>query len=112
MGENSRDWKAALGSERHIALFVIFSLAATAEPDAHGQLLRRILDDVDGRAPVIPIVDTSTYDNLSVERFNQRCNQWRSALDEVQCKPLFINLMSPEDENISLVLGARLNAHD
>jgi hypothetical protein len=112
MGEDSGDWKTALGNERHIAFFVIFNLTATAEPDAHSQLLRRILEDVDGRAPVIPIVDTSTYDDSSTERFNQRCNQWRSALDEVQCKPLFINLMNPEDEKALLALGARLNEYD
>lgn len=112
MGEDNGDWKAALGNERHIALFVIFNLTATAEPDAHGQLLRQILEDVDGRAPVIPIVDTSTYDDSSAERFNQRCNQWRSALDEVQCKPLFIKLMNPEDEKALLALGARLNEYE
>ena len=105
------DWQAALGNERHIAVFVIFNLAATAESDAHGELLQRIRYRVDGRIPVVPLVDTSNYVERDPDRFRERCNQWRTVLDAIGLKPLFINLASADDEAVLQDLGARLNAH-
>ncbi len=113
MGEDSADWKAALGSEQHIAVFVIFNLAATAEADAHGQVLKRILNDVDGRAPVIPIVDTGAYAERDAERFDQRCRQWRSVLDALRCTPLFLDLTAPNADDVETAMAnleKRLNA--
>ncbi len=112
MGENSNDWKAALGSDEHIAVFVIFNLTATAEPDTHGQFLERIRRDIEGRAPLIAIVDTGNYADRDVDRFRQRCNQWRNVLDKIRCKPLFLNLARPDDEDVLKNLEARLNEHD
>jgi hypothetical protein len=111
MGDNTDEWKAALGSDEHIAVFVTFSLTATAEPDTHGQLMARILRDVDGRTPVIPIVDSGTYADRDADRFRERCNQWRSVFDEIRCKPLFLNLARPDDEDGLQHLEARLNEH-
>ena len=112
MGEDTKDWKAALGSDEHIAVFVVFNLTATAESDAHGQLLKQILNDVGGRVPVIPIVDTGTYADRDKERFRQRCNQWRNVLDKIRCKPLFLNLSTPDDNDVQKELEARLNQHE
>ena len=111
MGADTKDWQAALGNERHIAVFVIFNLAATAESDAHGELLQRIRYRVDGRIPVVPLVDTSNYVERDPDRFRERCNQWRTVLDAIGLKPLFINLASADDEAVLQDLGARLNAH-
>lgn len=111
MGEDTKDWQAALGDERHIAVFVIFNLAATAEPDAHGELLQRIRYRIDGRIPVVPLVDTSNYVERDPDRFRERCNQWRTVLDEIHLKPLFINLATTDDEDVLRDLGARLNAY-
>ena len=112
MGEDPADWKAALGNERHIAVFVIFNLAATAEADAHGELLKRVLGDVRGRIPVIPIVDTGAYADRQQDRFNERCNQWRTVLDQVRCRPLFLNLKTPDAEGILENLEARLHEYE
>ncbi len=112
MGENTEDWKVALGSDEHIAVFVIFNLTATAELDTHGQLLKRIQKDVDGRTPVIPIIDTGIYVDRDVDRFRQRCNQWRNVFDEVRYKPLFLNLSRLDDDDTLKDLESRLTEYD
>jgi hypothetical protein len=109
MGEDTQDWKEALGKERHIAVFVIFNIAATAELDTHGQLLKRIQNDVHGRVPVIPIIDTGAYADRDKDRFSQRCKQWRTVLDHVRCKPLFLNLTTPDAEDIQKSLEDRFS---
>lgn len=111
MGENTGDWKAALTTDEHIAVFVIFNLAATAEPDTHGKLLKKILSDVGGRTPVIPIIDTESHAEGNLERFRERCNQWRVVLDETRCKPVFIDLSKPESDDVLKTLESRLNEH-
>ena len=112
MGDDATDWKKALGNDRHIAVFVIFNLAATAESDAHGQLVKKILSGVNGRTPVIPIVDTGSYVDRDKDRFNERCNQWRCILDQVRCKPLFLNLNTPNSSDVQTALQNRLNEYD
>lgn len=112
MGDDTSDWKAALGSDEHIAVFVIFNLTATAEPDTHGRLMKQVQKDVSGRTSIIPIVDTSCYADRDIERFRQRCNQWRSVLNEVRCKPLFLDLSKPDDEEVLKDLMKRLNDHE
>jgi hypothetical protein len=109
MGHDVNDWKSAFHSEGYIAVFVIFNLTATAEPDTHGRMMRNILKECRGRAPVIPIVDTSPYSHQDSDqhayrhtnqntiyntnqnanqnnhqnklRFDQRCHQWRTVLN-------------------------------
>ena len=112
MGESPRDWQAALDGGEHVAVLVIFNLAATAEPEPHAQLMKRILGDVGGRFPVVPIVDTASYADRDVERFRQRCNQWRNVLDSVRCQPLFLDLSRADDEEALASLQARLNRDD
>lgn len=111
MGDNIEDWKIALRSDAHIAVFVIFNLTATAESDTHGQLLERILNDVGGRTPVIPVVDTGTYADHKSDRFYQRCNQWRNIFDKIRCKPLFLDLTKSDDEENLKSLETRLNEY-
>lgn len=112
MGKDATDWKAALENDRHIAVFVIFNLAATAESDAHGQLIKRLLSEVNGRIPVIPIVDTSSYINREKDRFNERCNQWRCIFAQINCKPLFLNLLAPDSSDVQTALQNRLNDYE
>ena len=112
MGEEAADWKTALGNDRHIAVFVIFNLAATAESDTHGLLVKKILGDVYRCTPVIPIVDTGSYVDRDKDRFNERCNQWRNILDRVRCKPLFLNLLTTESTDVQLALQNRLYEYD
>ena len=112
MGEDTADWKAALGNDRHIAVFVIFNLAATAESDAHGQLIKKLLSEVNGRVPVIPIVDTSSYINRDKDRFNERRNQWRCIFERIICKPLFLNLLAPDSSDVQIALQNRLNDYE
>ena len=112
MGDNIEDWKITLRSDAHIAVFAIFNLTATAESDTHGKLLERILNDVDGGTPVIPVVDTGTYADHKSDRFYQRCNQWRNVFDKIRCKPLFLDLTKSDDEENLKYLEARLNEYD
>ena len=94
MGNNTSDWKLVLHNEGYIAIFVIFNLAATAELDTHGHLMQRMLQESKGLAPVVPIIDTSTYVNRHKGRFDQRCEQWRTVLNVVGCNPLFLDILS------------------
>ncbi len=100
VGEDTADWKAALGRDDHVSVFVIFNLTATAEPDTYARLLEKILNDVGGRAPVIPMVDTGSYPQQDEERLRQRCIQWCTVLDEVRCEPLFLNLTRSNDDEV------------
>ena len=112
MGHNPEDWKEALRSEGYIAVFVIFNLATTAEPDAHGSVVKRIIDAGKGRIPVIPIVDTSTYAELDKKRYEQRCDQWRTVLDLVGSRPLFLNFRTLDHEEVQKSVASRLFEYD
>ena len=108
MGEDAADWKQAVDSLGYVAVLVVFSLAATAERDAHGALLRHLSKRVGRSTPIVPIVDTGSYPQVDRERFRQRCSQWRQILDSVGAKPLFLDLHKVSEEDLK-ALETRLN---
>ena len=110
MGEDATDWKKPIKREGHVAVIVIFNLAATAEADAHGALLQRLRKNIEDGTPVVPIVDTGAYRQDDPERFWQRCNQWRRILDKIKFKPLFLDLHEAAEDDLK-TLDDRLN-HD
>ena len=110
MAEDGTDWKKPINREGHVAVIVIFNLAATAEADAHGALLQRLRKSVEDGTPVVPIVDTGAYRQDDPERFRQRCNQWRQILDKFKFQPLFLDLHKAAEDDLKS-LDNRLN-HD
>jgi hypothetical protein len=108
MGEDATDWKKTVNREGHVAVIVIFNLAATAEADAHGALLQRLRTSVEDGTPVVPIVDTGAYRQDDPERFRQRCNQWRQTLDRLKFTPLFLDLHKAAEDDLK-TLDNRLN---
>ena len=111
MGEDATDWKKTVKREGHVAVIVIFNLAATAEADAHGALLQRLRKSIEDGTPVVPIVDTGAYRQDDPERFRQRCNQWRQILDRLKFKPLFLDLHKAAEDDLK-TLDNRLNQDD
>jgi|JI10StandDraft_1071094.scaffolds.fasta_scaffold01638_14 hypothetical protein len=111
MGDDATDWKKTVNREGHVAVMVIFNLAATAEADAHGALLQALRKAIDNGTPVIPIVDTGAYHQDDPERFRQRCNQWRQTLDTLKFIPLFLDLHKAAADDLKL-LNDRLNHDD
>lgn len=99
MGKDATDWKQALHREGHVAVVVLFNLAATAESDAHGVLLQQLRRSVERDTPIVPVVDMGGYPRTDVERWRQRCNQWRHILDKVHFKPLFLDLQQAGDDD-------------
>lgn len=112
MGEDTSDWKVALGNEKNFVIFVVFNLTATAESDTHAHLMERVQKDVRGRTSIIPIVDISSYADRDKKRRRQREKQWRSILDKVGFKPLFLDLSRPDDEEVLNELKKGLNDHE
>ena len=110
MGNDATDWKNPVKREGHVAVMVIFNLAATAEADTHGALLQALRKAIDDGTPVVPIVDTGAFRQDDPERFRQRCNQWRQTLDTMKFKPLFLDLHKAADDDLKM-LNDRLN-HD
>ena len=110
MGSDATDWKNPVKREGHVAVMVIFNLAATAEADTHGALLKALRKAIDHGTPVVPIVDTGAFRQDDPERFRQRCNQWRRTLDTMKIKPLFLDLHKAADVDLK-ILNDRLN-HD
>jgi hypothetical protein len=108
MGNDAADWKNPVKREGHVAVILIFNLAATAEADTHGTLLRVLRKTIEEGTPIVPIVDTGAYRQDDSERFRQRCNQWRQTLDKVKFKPLFLNLHNASDDDMKN-LDDRLN---
>ena len=110
MGTDGKDWKNPVKREGHVAVIVIFNLAATAEADAHGAVLQALRKAIEDGTPVVPIVDTGAYRQDDAERFRQRCNQWSQILDKMKFKPLFLDLHRAAADDLKL-LNDRLN-HD
>ena len=110
MGTDGQDWKNPVKREGHVAVIVIFNLAATAEADAHGAVLQALRKAIEDGTPVVPIVDTGAYRQDDAERFRQRCNQWSQILDKMKFKPLFLDLHRAAADDLKL-LNDRLN-HD
>lgn len=108
MGDDATDWHNPVQREGHVAVIVIFNLAATAEGDTHGALLQALRKAIEQGTPIVPIVDTGAYRQDDPERFRQRCTQWRQALDNVRFKPLFLNLHTAGSEDLK-TLDERLN---
>src|SRR3990167_7377217 len=111
MGRDATDWKQALHREGHVAVVVLFNLAATAESDAHGVLLQQLRRSVERDTPIVPVVDMGGFPRADTERWRQRCNQWRHILDKVHFKPLFLDLQQAGDEDLQ-ALHHRLNHDD
>ena len=111
MGSDATDWKNPVKREGHVAVFLIFNLAATAEGDTHGALLQALRKNIEDGTPIVPIVDTGAYRQDDPERFRQRCNQWRQTLDRIKFKPLFLDLHKAADDDLKL-LNDRLNHDD
>ena len=111
MGADATDWKNPVKRNGHVAVIVIFNLAATAEADAHGVVLQWLREYIEDDTPVVPVVDTGSYRLDDAERFRQRCNQWRQTLDRIKFKPLFLDLHKAADEDLKL-LSNRLNHND
>lgn len=107
-GFDADDWKQALRGEGFIAVFVLFNLAATAEADAHGRVLKSIAKDIKGRAPVIPIVDTSAYTERDPQRLAQRRQQWLAVMDSVGFQPLFLDFQTLGEEAAQKVVQSKL----
>ncbi len=110
MGTDGKDWKNPVKREGHVAVIVIFNLAATAEADAHGAVLQALRKAIEDGTPVVPIVNTGAYRQDDAERFRQRCNQWSQILDKMKFKPLFLDLHRAAADDLKL-LNDRLN-HD
>ncbi len=110
MGTDATDWKNPVKRDGHVAVMVIFNLAATAESDTHGALLQALRKAIESGTPMVPIVDTGAYRQQDPERFRQRCNQWRQILDKVKFKPVFLDLHTASSDDVKL-LDDRLN-HD
>ena len=110
MGNDATDWQNPVKREGHVAVMVIFNLAATAEGDTHGALLQALRQVIENGTPIIPIVDTGAYQKSDPERFRKRCSQWRQTLDRVRFKPLFLDLYKASDGDLK-ILHDRLN-HD
>ena len=110
MGTDGQDWKNPVKREGHVAVIVIFNLAATAEADAHGAVLQALRKAIEDGTPVVPIVDTGAYRQDDAERFRQRCNPWSQILDKMKFKPLFLDLHRAAADDLKL-LNDRLN-HD
>jgi len=110
MGTDGQDWKNPVKREGHVAVIVIFNLAATAEADAHGAVLQALRKAIEDGTPVVPIADTGAYRQDDAERFRQRCNQWSQILDKMKFKPLFLDLHRAAADDLKL-LNDRLN-HD
>jgi Protein of unknown function (DUF2868) len=111
MGEDRTDWKRVVNPDGHVAVIVVFSLAATAEAHAHGKLLDHLRSSIDRGVALVPLVDTGTYSQDDIERFRQRCNQWRQMLDKLKFTPVFIDLHKAGDDDLH-ALQALLNQHD
>jgi|GEM_PF-4872357 len=111
MGHDATDWKQALHREGHVAVVVLFNLAATAESDAHGVLLQQLRRSVERDTPIVPVVDMGGFPRTDVERWRQRCNQWRHILDKVHFKPLFLDLQQAGDDDLQ-ALHDRLHHDD
>lgn len=111
MGSDSKDWKTSVKREGHVAVMVIFNLAATAEADTHGSLLQALRKAIETGTPIVPIVDTGAYRQDDPARFRQRCNQWRQTLDKIRLKPLFLDLHKAAEEDLK-TLDDRLNHDD
>lgn len=112
MGQDPADWKPALGNSDHIAVFVVFGLSATAEPDLHGKFVRRIRTELNGIVDVIPIVDIGTYSGTDRERRRERSEQWRRVLESEKFKPVFLDLSKTDDEESVKTLERRLKEND
>lgn len=110
MGEDAADWKNPVKREGHVAVIVIFNLAATAESDTHGTLLQALGKTIEAGTPIVPIVETGAYRQDDPEHFRQRCSQWRQTLDRMKFEPLFLDLHKAADDDFK-VLNDRLN-HD
>lgn len=108
MGNDAEDWKNPVKRDGHVAVIVIFNLAATAETDTHGALLQALRKTIEKDTPIVAIVDTGAYRQDDPERYRQRYNQWRHTLDKVNFEPLFLNLHSAADDDLK-TLNDRLN---
>ena len=111
MGSDTNDWKNPVERDGHVAVIVIFNLAATAEADVHGVLLTGLEKYIEEGTPIVPVVDTGAYRQDDPERFRQRRNQWRQALDRIKFKPLFLDLHKAADDDLK-ILNNRLNHND
>ncbi len=90
---------------------VIFNLAATAEADTHGSLLKNLRQAIEKGTAVVAIVDTGAFRQNDPERFRQRCRQWRETLDKFRCEPLFLDLHKGSDDDLK-ILNDKLNHAD
>jgi hypothetical protein len=111
MGSDASDWKNPVRREGHVAVMVIFNLAATAEADTHGSLLKNLRQAIEKGTPVVAIVDTGAFRQNDPERFRQRCRQWRETLDKFRCEPLFLDLHKGSDDDLK-ILNDKLNHAD
>ncbi|MBH9553950.1 DUF2868 domain-containing protein [Inhella gelatinilytica] len=111
MGDNPADWKQSLNKQGHVAVIPVFNVAATAESNAHGVFLTRLRSAIDAETPLVPIVDTAAFTQEDPRRLPERQAQWRRILDKVHTEPLFLDLESGTEGDISTFQN-RMNRDD
>lgn len=95
--DGTDDWAGVLGDDRHVAVLLLFNLAATAEPDEHGRFVARMQRALGARTPLAVVVDAAPCADKSAQRIRERTAQWQSVLDAQRCEPLFMDLAQPDD---------------
>lgn len=101
MGDDAKDWKRAINKAGHVAVFTVFNVVATAEPNAHGVLLTQLRAAVEAETPVLALVDTGAFPPGNEERLRSRQRQWRQVLDKLRAEPLFLDLQRSDDPQLA-----------
>ena len=94
------------------AVAAVFNLSATPERENHGAFLDALRTSVNGRAPVVGIVDTSDFVSrfhANPQRIAERQGAWRQTLAEHGADALFVRLAEPDLPNAAAALAERLN---
>jgi len=108
MGDDPNDWKRTLNKDGHVAVFPVLNVAATAEANTHGALLKQLRLAIEAETPLVPIVDTGAFPQGNDERLHSRQRQWRQILDKVHMEPLFLDLGRGNESDLS-IFQSRLN---
>ncbi len=92
---------------------VLFGLAQTPELEVHGELLRRLRDDLPDGQALLAMVDGSSYRRRlqgiggAAERLAERRRAWDRVAREADMIALHLDLSAePDDETLSRVLAA------
>jgi hypothetical protein len=90
----------------------LFNFAATPEPENHGAFLAALTVALDGRAPLVAVMDESgfraRFTHESV-RLAKRREGWRALADAQSATPVFVDLEHPDLPAVEADLNAAID---